>query len=232
MVAKVLKKGLVFSNLDSYPGVNTVLFDHLSPQSTAASDENVSSEPLPSTIKDNPQGEYSKLERDAVAKIQRLWRSCSAKIKRRRLYIPLPEHRAIARLFNLSTHCPATTTLGDRKAIQKLLVLRGVSLSLRLLASQEVLSSLQTDSMAFIENVEVSVGVFESIDTALGRNREAEALLSEAEREMSDERLNELVKSGLLHNVEDSMGKAEAVLVKAEGCLKESRKIVDAMSSN
>ena len=86
--------------------------------------------------------------------------------------------------------------------------------------------------MAFIENVEVSVGVFESIDTALVRNREAEALLNDAEKEISDERLNELVRCGVLHNLEDSMKKTEAVLVKAEGCLKESREILDAMSNN
>ena len=232
VVAKVLKKGLVFSNLDSYAGVNTVLFSQLSPQLTTASNGNVSIEPFASTEKDNTQGEYSQVERDAIVKIQRLWRCCSAKIKRRRLYVILPEHRAITRLFNLSTLCPATTMLRDGRAIKKLLVLQGVSLSLRLLTSQEHLSRLQTDSMAFIENVEVSVGVFESIDIALGRNREAEALLNEAEREISDEHLNELVKCGLLHNLEDSMEKAEAALVKAEGYLKESREILDAMPKN
>ena len=234
VVAKALKKGLVFSNLDSYPGVNTVLFSQFSPQLTTARDgnDNDSIEPLALNNKDDPQGEYSQVERDAVVKIQHLWRSCSTKIKRRRLYTLLPEHRAITRFFNSSTHCPAATSLGDRKAIRKLLVLRGVPLSLRLLASQELLSHLQTDAIAFIENVEVSVGAFESIDTALGRNKEAESFLVQAEREMSDERLNELVKCGLLHDLKDSMEKTEAVLVKAEGCLKESREILDAMSKN
>ncbi|KAM0804320.1 hypothetical protein BDR22DRAFT_817972 [Usnea florida] len=122
--------------------------------------------------------------------------------------------------------------LEDRKAIRKLLVLQGVSLFLRLLASQETLSSLQTDSMAFIENVEVSVGAFESIDLALGRNGEAEALLNEAERQLSDGRLNELVKCGVLHNLEDTMEKTKAALVKAEKYLKESREILDAMPKN
>ena len=179
---------------------------------------------------DGGQEQYSVAETDAVTRIQRLWRSCSSKIERRRSCVSTHEHRAIARLYNSSTHCPTTTTLGDRKAIRKLLVLQGVSLSLRLLASQELLSSIQVDSMTCIENVEVSVGVFESIDIALGQNREAEALLNEAEREISDERLNELVTCGLLRDLEDSMEKAEAALVKAEGYLKESREILNAMS--
>ena len=230
VVIKDRKNGHAFSNLEHRPDVKAIPFNQLCPQAPAVTEISNHQCALPNST-DGGHEQYSVAETDAVTRIQRLWRSCSSKIERRRSYVSTPEDRATARLFTLSTHCPSTTTLGDRRAIRKFLVLQGVSLSLRLLASQELLSSLQNDSMAFIENVEVSVGVFESVDIALGRNREAESLLNEAEGEMSDERLNEWVERGL-HYVEDSMEKVEAVLVKAESCLKESRDILDAMSDN
>lgn len=232
IVTKDPKKGSPFSELEHQPGVKTVLFEQLCPTTPILTNSYPSDGLSSSTAADALKEEYTPAETEAIIKIQRVWRSCSSKIGRRRSYISTPEYRATARLFNWSTHYPATTTLEDRRAIQKLLVLQGVSLSLRLLASQELLSSLQTNSMAFIESVEVSVGLYESIDMALCRNGEAAIFLDEAEGEMSDERLNELVKSGLLHNVEDSMEKTESVLVKAEGCLKESQEILDAMSKN
>ena len=231
VVIKDRKNSHAFSNLEHQHDVETIPFNQLCPQAPAVIETSNHQCALPNST-DGGQEHYSAAETDAVTRIQRLWRSCSSKIERRRSYVSTHEHRAIARLFNSSTHCPATTALGDQKAIRKLLVLQGVSLSLRLLASQEILSNLQTDSMAFIENVEVSLGMLESVDIALGRSREAEALLNEAERELSDERLDELVKCGLLHNVEDSMEKAEAALVKAEKYLKESREILDALSNN
>ena len=229
VVTKDPKKGSPFSELEHQPGVKTVLFEELCPTTPTLAVPQPSDGLSPSTTADALKEECTPAESEAIIKIQRVWRACSSKIERRRSYVSTPEYCATARLFNSSTHCPATTTLGDRRAIRKLLVFQGVSLSLRLLAFQGLLSSLQTDSMAIVENVEASVGVYESIDTALGLNREAEALLDEAEREISDERLKEMVKRGLLHKLEDSMEKTEAVLVKAEGCLKESREILDAI---
>ena len=76
----------------------------------------------------------------------------------------------------------------------RVLVSRCMSLRLRLSAGQESLSRLQKDEIAYVENVEVSAGVFESVDDILSRNREVEQLLGKAEEKMSLEYLADLVR--------------------------------------
>ena len=230
VIIKDRSKGLHFSNLEGQPGVKTLPFDQLRPHAPNTPDATVSTDPpLPASI-ENPQGEYTKAEQDAVAKIKQVWLSCSPKIKRRRSYISDPECRAIARYFNMSASCPATTELRDRIAMRRLLVSRGVSLRLRLDAGRESLSRLQRDAMACVENVEVSVGVFESVDGILGRNREVELLLKRAEENMSEESLMGLVKDGVLSALEKALKNVEDVIAEIERSLLETRKMIDAVS--
>ncbi|KAL9137246.1 MAG: hypothetical protein Q9175_001553, partial [Cornicularia normoerica] len=229
VIAKVRRKGLVFSNLESHAGVKTFLFDQLCPRTAIVAEADVSVGPSLANSNDSPQGEYPQAEKDAVAKIKQLWLSCSPKIKRRRSYTSVPECRAIARLFNMGAQCAATMTLRDRTSIRKLLVLQGVSLSVRIATAGESLSRLQMDTIACVENVEVSVGVFESVDVVLGRNREAESLLKRAEGKMSDECLAGLVKLGVLSTLEKAMKDVEGILAEAEQVMLKTRKILDAV---
>ena len=231
VIIKDRSKGLHFANLEGQPGVKTVPFDQLRPHASNTPDANVSTDPPLLTSIENPQGEYTKAEKEAVAKIKQVWLSCSAKIKRRRSYISNPECRAIARFFNMSTSCPATTELRDRTAIRRLLVSRGVSLRLRLGAGRESLSRLQKDSMTCVENVEVSVGVFEAVDTILCRTRDLEALLAKAEDEMSEDCLAVLVKEGVRSSLEKALTDVESVIMEIEKGMQETRRMIDTVST-
>ena len=231
MVAiKDRKKGAAFSNLEQQHSVRTVSFDEICPPASAstATDDSINKKFIGSST-DEVHEQYTTTETDAIVKIQRLWRSCSPRIKRRHSYVSLPECQAITRVFNMGAHCPAGMTLRDRTTVRKLLVLQGVPLSLRLGAAREHLSKLQQDSMACVENVEVSVEVLESVDVILGRNREIEPLLKKAEEQMSEERLAGLVKLGVLEVLEKAVRDADDVIAGAELELLETRKMVDAL---
>ena len=232
VIIKDRSKGLHFSNLEGQPGAKIVPFDQLRPHAQNTADANVSTDPpLPTSI-ENSQGEYTKAEEDAVAKIKQVWLSCSPKIKRRRSYISDPECQAITRYFNMSAQCPATTGLRDRMAMRRLLVLRGVSLRLRLGAGRESLSRLQNDAMAYVENVEVSVGLFESIDGILTRNRDIEPLLRKAEETMSEEHLAGVVREGVPAALEQTFKDVEDICTEIEKTMRESRKMLGAVSSS
>ena len=230
VIVKDRKKSLAFSNLEGRPGVKTVPFDQLCPPAPKAVDAGVSANPtLPTST--NSSQDYTPAEKDAVAKIERLWLLCSPKIKRRRSYVSLPECRAITHFFNMGAQCPATTTLRDRTAIQKLLVLRGASLSLRLDAARELRSRLQRDAMACVANVDASVAVFESVDVALGRIREVETLLKKAGERLSDGCLEELAGRGVPLELEKAMEELEGNVREAEQSLWETEKMIEAVSS-
>ena len=220
-------KGQYFSNLESQPGVKIVPFDKLRPHKNISANTHLLKDLSRCTSTGTLQGEYTKAEKDAVIKIQRLWISCVSKIRRRRLYVSLPENRAITFYFNMAAPCSASTELREQKAIRKLLVLRAVSLYLRLGAAQESLTRLQKDGMACVENVEISIGVFESIDDILTRNREVESLLREAREEMSEDRLVGLVREGVPHVLAKTLSDAERIIVGAEERMSETRVIVD-----
>lgn len=232
MIIKDRSKGVHFANLEGQSRVKTVPFDQLRHHIQNTPDAKVSTDPpLPASI-DNPQGEYTKAEKDAVAKIKQVWLSCSSRIKRRRAYVSNPECRAIARYFSMSAQCPATTELHDRRAMRRLLVSRGVSLRLRLGAGRESLSRLQKDAMACVESVEVSVGMSESVDGILSRNGEVEPLLRKAEEKMSEDFLTGLVKERLPSALEKALNDVEDLIVHIEGDMLETRRMIDAVSSS
>ena len=231
VIVKDRKKSLAFSNLEGRPGVKTVPLDQLCPPAPTAADAGVSANPTLPASTNSSQGDYTPAEKDAVAKIERLWLLCSPKIKRRRSYISLPECRAITHFFNLGAQCPATSTLRDRTTIRKLLVLRGVSLSLRLDAARELRSRLQRDAMACVANVDASVAVFESVDVALGRIREVETLLKKAGERLSDGCLEALAGRGVTLELEKAMEELEGSVGEAEQSLWETEKMIDAVSS-
>ena len=230
VIVKDRSKGLHFANLEGQPGVKTVPFDQLCPLPQNVQDANVSTDTALPTSIENQQGEYTKAETDAVAKIKQVWRSVSAKIKRRRSYISDPECRAIARFFNMSASCPGTMERRDRKTMRRLLVLQAVSLRLRLGAGREALSRLQADAMACVENVEVGVEVFESIDGILGRNREVEPVLRKAEERMCEEDLKGLVQEGLLSKLEKALNDVEDLLVGMERDMRDTRVMIEKVS--
>ena len=229
-------RGSPFHSLEHQPGVRTVTFDQLYPSvptpAAAAISNEQTLQSAPADGADAADDQYSAEETEAMIKIQRLWRCVSTKIKRRRSYISDPECRAIARYFNMSAQCPATTELRDRRAMRRLLVSRGVSLRLRLGAGWESLSRLQRDAMACVENVEVSVGVFESVDGILGRNREVEPLLRKGEEQMSDEHLIGLVKEGILPDLEKALKNVEIIIMDIERNMSETRKMISTVSSS
>ena len=230
LVIKDRSKGLFFWSIESQPGVKILPFNELRSQTPIPADARESVDSALSVSTDGPHVEYTHAEKDAVANIKQLWLSCSPRIKRRRAYISVPECRATAHFFNMSARCPVTVAPRDRKDIRRLLVLQGVSLSSRLTDARELLSRLQKDAMACFENVEVNVGVFESVDVILGRNREVEHLLSKAEEKMADESVVEVVMTGVPTVLEKTMKEVEDVIVGAESSMFETRKLIEAVS--
>ena len=229
-------RGSPFRTLEHQPGVRIVTFDQLYPSVPTPAAAAISSEQTlhsaPADGADAADDQYSVEETEAMIRIQRLWRSVLTKIQRRRSYISDPECRAIARHFNMSAQCSATTELRDRRAMRRLLVSQGVSLRLRLGAGWESLSGLQRDAMACVENVEVSVGVFESVDAILGRNREVEPLLRKGEEQMSDEHLAGLVKEGILSDLEEALKNVETIIVDVERNMSETRRMIGTVSGS
>ena len=230
VIAKDRKKGPFFSNLEGQRGVKTILFSQLRSQTPNPADPNGSANPSVSTSADNPQVKYTKAEKDAVAKIKQVWLACSPRIKRRRSYISRPDCRAIARYFNMSAQCAETGKAGDRKAVRKLLLSHGVALSVRFDGAKTSLKKLQEATIACLENVEISQGVDQSLDAILGRNRDVEALLNQAEEKISDQCLVELVNQGVPPLLEEALKAVEDILAQVEHTLLETRKMLDAVS--
>lgn len=231
VVIKDRKKGLAFSNIENQPGVSTVPFDQLCPQApTTAAIENLASQVALPTSTDSAHEQYSTAETEAMIKVQRLWRSCSVKIKSRRSYVAVPVCQAIVRFFNLGSQIPATIISGDQKAFRKLLLSDAVALSLRLDTVKSLLSDLQKDTMTCIESVELSQGVDKDVDDMICQNKDVEVSLEKAEEKMSNEYLLGLLKLGVLHVLENAMKFVEDTLVEAEQGMLETRKILDAVS--
>lgn len=233
VVIKDRNKSPAFAHLEHQPGVTTVAFDHLCPRprNSAAADDSPYQSTLP-TSADGAQEQYSTAETEAMIKIQRLWRSCSVKINRRRSYVSVPVHRATARFFNLGAQCFATVTSGNWKAILKLCMSHGVALSLRLDSATGLLSKLQEDAMTCIENVEISPGVDRSVDYVLGLNRDVDVLLQKAKVMISDGVLAAVVQLGDVSLLEGVMMDVEALVAEAECGLLETEKIIVAVSNN
>lgn len=179
---------------------------------------------------DDAHGQYGTAETEAMINIQRLWRTCSLRIKNRRSYVSVPVCRATARFFNLGAQHPTTVANETQKAIRKLLVSHGVALSLRLDTARVQLSQSQKDAVSCAEKLELSTGLFEAVDDVLHRNRVVETLLEQAKEMMSDERLVGPVKLGELSLLEKTMEEIEGVIVNAEQSMLETRKIVDTVS--
>ena len=231
LIIKDQKKSHAFFNLERQPSVRTLLFDQLCPQAPSPAATPASSEISPSTSPDTQQDEFRPAETEAIIKIQRLWRSCSRKIKIRRSYMQLAEAHAIEHYISLSAEFPATLPFGARVAFRDALISKGVAMSLRLTVARDMLSKLQEDAMTCALKVEISVGLFESVDDVIHRNGHVEALLGKADPIMSDEFIAGVVKMGDLTVLKSAMKDVEDVVVEAERAILETRKIVDAMSS-
>ena len=102
-------------------------------------------------------------------------------------------------------------------------------MSLRLAEARDSLSKLQGDAMACVEKVEISTGVFESIDDIVRRNSQVEALLIQADEKMSDACIMELVKTGVLPALEKAMKDVQNIVLEAEQGMLETRKSLDAV---
>lgn len=233
MVIKDRKMSPAFANLEHQLSVKTVSFDHLCPRvANSAAADTLAYQSTLLTSADGGHENYSTAETEAMIKIQRLWRSCSLKIKRRRSYVSVPVCRATAHFFNLGAQCPDTVTSGSRNVIRKLLVSQGVKLSLRLAIARDTLSKLQKDATDCVENVDISTELFESVDDILQRNSQAEVLLKRFDNKMFDESLLGVVKIGMLDVVEEVMEDVEEIVTEAEQGMLETRKMVDEVSHN
>ena len=234
VVIKDRKKGHAFSKLEHQPGVTTLPFDQLCPPAptSAAANSPVDQDALANSANgtNGAQDQYSIKETEAITKIQHLWRSVSLKIKNRRSYVSTPACRALAHFFNLGAQCADTVNSGDRKAMRKLLLSRGVELSLRLDTAKELLSTSQEATMACLENVEIAQGVYQSLDEILCHNRDAEALLDKAEEKMLDQCLVGLVNPGVLSLLQEALEAVEEIVIKVEQSMLETRKMIDAVS--
>ena len=231
VVIKDRKKRSPFSKLEQQHGVGSVLFDQLLPQVPTLAPAQVFAT-FPPTSSDPLHEEYTKVETQAASKIQDFWRAYSHRIKIRRSYMQLPEARAIARFISLGAECPAALSFIGRVAFREVLISKGVAMSLRLVLARSVLTSLQKDATAFLDKAELSTGLLESVDDVLRRNLQADTLLREAEEKMSDKRIVEIVKEGVLFILEEEMGMVEEILVAAERILTETGEILDAASRN
>lgn len=224
-------KGSAFSHLEHQPGVRTIPLEQLCPPVTVSAPGNTSGaqETLLQTT-DDAKEQYSMGETNGIITIQRLWRSVSRKINKRRAYVSILECRATARFFNLSARVPSTINIRDQKAFRRLLVLQGAAMYLRLETAKESLSTLQQDVMTCIEKVEIDTGLLESVDDMLHRNSQVEALLKQAEEELSDECLQRLVREGVLSMLEKTMKDVKELMAKAEESMSETREMVDMMA--
>lgn len=234
VVIKDRKKGAAFSKLEHQPGVTTVPFDQLClPAPTSAAANNPDDQGTLTTSANGVHGaqdQYSTTETEAITKIQRLWRSVTLKIKKRRSYASTPACRALARFFNLGAQCADTINSGDRQAIRKLLLSHGVPLSVRLDNAKTSLKKSQEDAMTCLVNIEISQGVDESVDAILCHNRDAEALLDKAGEKMSDQCLIELVNQGMLSLLEVAFKAVEEIAAEVEQTMLETKKMLDTVS--
>ena len=232
VVIKDRKKGLAFSNLEDLPGVKTIPFDQLCPPKSAATTNSANQEVQPASDDDAlvTHDQYSAAETKAAITIQSAWRSISFKIKKRRSYVSVPENRATVRFFKLGAQCATAVTSGDQKAICKLLVMRGVALSLKLDTATSLLSNLQEDVMTCIENVDLDQETDKSVDDILSGKNNVEALLDKAEQKLSDESISEAVKMGMLPELEKAMKDIEEIILEAEQAMLSTRKMIEELS--
>ena len=229
VVIKDRSKGSPFFKIEHQTGTKTVSFDQLCPRTPipAASPDLPSSTPT-----EDLQEEYTPAERETITKFQRLWRSYSRKIKNRRSYMQLPEARAIAHFISLGTECPPALRFIDGVAFRNTLVSKGVAMSLRLAVARDTLSKLQKDAMRCVDNAELGIEMFQTIDDVLHRNIQVETLLRSVEEKMSDECIEGVVKMGVLTVLAKAMKDVEDMVAEAEQVMLETRNMVDAVSRN
>ena len=232
VVTKHRKMRSIFSSIEHQPGVRTAGFDQICPPTMNTATIRVPADDPGSASTDSPQEEYETTEMEAAIKVQRLWRTCLGRIRNRRLYMQLPETRAIARFISLGAECPARLTFIDGVTFRDTLISKGVATSLRLAIARDMLSKLQKDATACVENVDMSTELFESVDEILQRNSQVEILLKKAEDKMSDESLLGVVKIGMLDVMEKMMEDVEGIVAEAEQGMLKTRKMVDDVSHN
>lgn len=112
-------------------------------------------------------------------------------------------------------------------SIRRILVLRGVSLSLKLDVAKGSLSQLQKDVMRCIQEVDLGKGVDESVDEILFRNRDVEAVLIRVTELLENKSVLEVVSMGDVAKLEGLMNEVERGVKEAEGCLEQCRKMIE-----
>ena len=231
VVIKDRKKRSPYYKIQQHYGLSSLLFDQLRPQIPTPVPAQDFAE-FSATSADLSHEEYTKFETQAASKIQDFWRAYSHKLKNRRLYMQLPEARAIAHFISLGAECPPTLNFIGGLAFREVLISKGVAMSLRLALARGVLSSSQKDAMECLDKAEMSMGLLESVDDVLCRNLQADTLLRKAEERMLDKRILEVVKVGVLSILEEEMQVVEDIVVAAEKILTETSEILDAASQN
>lgn len=176
------------------------------------------------------QEQYSPTEKQAVVKMQRFWRTYRLIIKARRTYNLLPKPQAFRRFDKLATYCPAKLDNEERSAIRKALVSKGVQACLSLAKADDTLRKLQEQAMDFTENLDISEGIEESVDTILSGNSVAESLVAKAAEALSDSSLTALVMEGILIKVEQAISEASLLVREAERTVLDTRKAMDSLT--
>lgn len=232
VVIKERTNSHAFFNLEGQPSVRTIAFNQLCPRTPNPPATHASAESSPSKSMNIQQESYTPAEIEITIKFQRMWRSCAHKIKIRRSYMQLPEARAIAHFISLGAQLPATLSFIDGVVFQDTLISKGVAMSLRLAVARDTLSRLQKDAMTCVEKVDISAGLFESVDDALRGNAQVESLIRKADETMSDDSIAEVVKMGVLAVLEKVLKNVEDSYVEAQQAMSETRKILDTVFSS
>lgn len=139
----------------------------------------------------------------------------------------LPKAQAIQRFIDLGNQCPNTLSNRDRIRVRGLLVSQALELSLRLEAGRTALRKLQKEAAECIEKVEIAQGIDETMDKALGGNREAGDLLGRAAAALSEDRLAAIVKEGKLIELEESVNGVCLLVEEVEVLISVTRELVD-----
>ena len=136
----------------------------------------------------------------------------------------LPEYKVESRLLELSKH---PLRMSKRLTIRGALIPKGTELILRLSAARNNLTQLQKDAGDYIERIEISEGLDETVDGVLGLNSEAEIQLSEATKMLSDTSLARLVEEGVPSQILQALQEAGSIVRGLEHTIADARKAMD-----
>jgi len=226
VVAKDSTKSSALSGLKKLAGVKTIPFEQLIPLSTTSVTTDTSAGSSLTAPPASQETQYSSSEKEAISKIQRLWRYYSTRIRINRAHMLLPESQVTSRFVRLCTHIPPATGVRDQIDIRARLFSEGVTLSLKLDSVHQAARKLQKDAMDCVEKVEIAKGIDEAVDGILSGYRDADALVDRARGMMTDDALVALVGRGIpadvqqaLRDVDTMLREAEVVMKRTEGSI-------------